>query len=122
MNQSDEKPDDAEDLQPNHLMRFIGNYRQTNEHGLHYNLLDYIELVDWTGRAIRENKRGHIAEQAPPILQRIEITPEHWIEICTNFESRFKGLVGSLETVKAGYRQFGLKRFNNLRALKTLFT
>ena len=33
-------------------------------------LIDYIELVDWTGRIIRDDKRGAINETAPPILQR----------------------------------------------------
>jgi len=54
---------------------------------------DYLELIDWTGRAIRDDKRGYISEHAPPILYRIDISPEHWVEICTNFESRLKGLV-----------------------------
>ncbi len=113
---------DAEDFQPNHLMRFIGNYSQTHEHGLNYNVLDYLELIDWTGRAIRDDKRGYISASAPPILERIDICPEHWIEICTNFENRFKGLVGSLESVKAVYRQFGLKRSSHLQSAKILFS
>ena len=48
--------------------------------GIIYNLLDYLELIDWTGRQIRENKTGSIDGNAPPILLRIGIAPEHWIE------------------------------------------
>lgn len=31
-------------------------------------LMDYLELVDWTGRAMRADKRNFIAPAAPPIL------------------------------------------------------
>lgn len=33
-----------------------------------YDLHDYLELVDYSGRAIRDDKRGYIAEPTPPIL------------------------------------------------------
>ena len=39
-----------ENLQPKSLMPFAGNPRQPMPFGLAYNLLDYIELLDWTGR------------------------------------------------------------------------
>jgi len=34
---------------------------------------DYLELVDWTGRAIRENKPGFIPADVPPILTRLGV-------------------------------------------------
>jgi REP element-mobilizing transposase RayT len=37
------------------------------------NLKDYLELVDWGGREIKHNKRGHIPAQAPPILARLRM-------------------------------------------------
>lgn len=35
--------------------------------GLPFRLNDYLELIDWTGRAILERKRGHIPSDQPPI-------------------------------------------------------
>jgi hypothetical protein len=58
------------------------------------NLKDYIALVVWIGRSIRENKLGYIDNNLPPILERLEIDPKHWLYITQNFESIFKGLVG----------------------------
>lgn len=39
---------------------------------------DYLALVDWTGRAIRDDKRGHIDSRLPPIIQRLNIDPDAW--------------------------------------------
>lgn len=113
-NEDRDRCDTDEDFQPEGLMKFTGNYSNQSEEGLHYNVLDYLELVDWTSRAIRDDKRGSIQSKTPQILTRLEISPEHWLEICTNFESRFKGLVGSLETVKVVCRKFALKRPPNI--------
>ncbi|MCG7883991.1 MAG: hypothetical protein N0E42_13780 [Candidatus Thiodiazotropha endolucinida] len=45
--------------------------------GLPFRLSDYLALVDWTGRAILENKRGYIPDNQPPILERLKIEPKH---------------------------------------------
>ncbi|MCX2803435.1 transposase, partial [Microbulbifer thermotolerans] len=58
-----------------------------------FQLQDYLELVDWSGRCLREDKRGAINEQLPPILDRMQINPRHWLYLNRNFESRFKSLV-----------------------------
>jgi hypothetical protein len=41
--------------------------------GLALRLIDYPELVDWTGRAILERKRGKIPDIQPPMLERLQI-------------------------------------------------
>ena len=94
-------------------MPFAGNLRQTKPRGLIFNLLDYIELVDWTGRIIRDDKRGAITETAPPILQRLNISTQHWIEQSTSFEQRFKGIAGSAQSIEALCAHFGLTRVVN---------
>ena len=116
-----EYPHEFDDLQPASLLPFAGNHRQPMPRGLAFNLIDYIELIDWTGRIIREDKRGAIAENAPPILQRLEISPAHWIDLSTSFESRFKGIAGSVESVKRWCAQFGLTRTTNRSSSKTLY-
>ena len=41
-------------------------------------LTEYVQLVDWTGRAIRSDKRGAIDHALPPILARLNIDAEAW--------------------------------------------
>ncbi|WP_394170949.1 hypothetical protein [Saccharospirillum alexandrii] len=78
--------------------------------GLPFRLQDYLELVDWTGRQIRTDKRGSIDQKAPPILERLNIDTDHWIYNTQHFESQFKGLVGTVMSIKAQCQRFGYQR------------
>jgi len=54
--------------------------------GILFNFEAYLNLVDWTGRIIRTDKRGHIEEHLPPILARLEISADQWRINTTQFE------------------------------------
>ena len=109
-----------EDSQPTVLMPLIGNSRQDMPRGLALDLSDYNQLVDWTGGIIRKDKRGAIADDLPPILQRLEFSSEQWVELATRCEYRFKGLVGTIEPLKSLCANFDLKRTVNLSNCKML--
>ena len=53
---------------------------QNPDEALPYILHDYLELVDWSGRAVRVDKKGSILEATPPILVRLEIDPDEWLK------------------------------------------
>ena len=57
------------------MLKFAGNPRQNMPTGIPYLLTDYLDLVDWTGRMIRKDKRGAISTDLPPILERLSIEP-----------------------------------------------
>ncbi|MEP0176285.1 MAG: transposase [Paraglaciecola sp.] len=77
------------------LMPFVGNPRQDMPKGIAYSLIDYCELVDTTGRCIREDKAGHIANHQSPILNRLGLDTEQWLTLTTEFEQHFATAVGS---------------------------
>ena len=77
------------------LMPFVGNPKENMPQGLPFKLTDYLELVELTGRAIREDKRGFIEKHQPPILTRLGIEPEQWMKMTTSFEQCFKSIVGN---------------------------
>ncbi len=108
--------------QPLDLYPFLGNVSACSQKGIPLSVIDYLELVDWTGRQIKEGKTGAIREHASPILQRLSISPEHWIYLCSHFESKFKGLVGSLHSLEEACEKFKKKRRPNLSACVSLFT
>jgi REP element-mobilizing transposase RayT len=93
---------------PNHpqqqapeLLNFAGNPKQDMPDGIPMRLTDYLDLVDWTGRQIKENKRGAISGSEPAIMDRLGINAEHWLYITQNFESEFKDIVGAVDEVKS---------------------
>ena len=49
-----------EGKQSKQLLRFAGMPRQIMPKGLPFELKSYLELVELTGRIIKEDKRGHI--------------------------------------------------------------
>jgi REP element-mobilizing transposase RayT len=81
--------------QPRKLMRFVGNHRQDMPKGIAYSLIDYCELVDCTGRCIRDDKAGYIEQHHSPILERLNINVEQWLTLTTEFEKHFSTAVGS---------------------------
>ena len=48
--------------QPNTLMPFVGNPREDIPKGLPFDLTDYLQLIDITGRSMREDKHGYIKQ------------------------------------------------------------
>jgi REP element-mobilizing transposase RayT len=75
--------------QPATLMPFAGNPRQDMPKGIAYRLQDYCELVDVTGRCIREDKAGHIESSQSPILERLGLDSDQWLTLSTEFEKHF---------------------------------
>ena len=56
---------------------------------------DYVELVDWSGRIIRSDKRGAINSNLPSIIERLGLEADHWKILTTEFEEQFNHWVGS---------------------------
>ena len=53
---------------------------ETNQTALPYYLRHYLELVDWTGRVVRDDKRGAIPSDVAPILERLGFDESTWLE------------------------------------------
>jgi len=56
--------------------------------------------MDWTGRTLREDKRRAIDSQLPPILQRLGIEPENWIDSVSHFQKYFFDAAGTLSSLE----------------------
>jgi len=62
------------------LMPLTPQSQDPHPNAIGFSLRDYLELVDWAGRAVREGKRGAIDGNAPPILERLNLDPYRLIE------------------------------------------
>ncbi|MDV2962962.1 transposase [Shewanella algae] len=83
--------------QPAKLLPFIGNECDNQRSGIAFGLKDYLELVDDTGRCIRDDKRGSISEKSTKLLTRLNIPHENWLKLTTEFGRLFRGPVGTLQ-------------------------
>ena len=81
--------------QPQDLVPFA-NISEAQNHAINVKLSEYLELVDYTGRVIREDKQaGVIPEHLSPILTRLQFEPNHWVSFVKTLETRFSHAVGS---------------------------
>ena len=107
--------------QPKSLIKFIGNPRKHMTKGLPFELKSYLELVELTGRIMREDKRGAIQSDTPHLLIRLSITPENWLKLTTQFTKAFHGAVGKPEHLIDYCEHLEKKRRPNLaKAIKLL--
>jgi len=66
----------------------------------------YCALLDWTGRAIREDKKGAIPKEVAPLVQSLGLKPEHWVDTVRHFESRFPLMMGRIDRLKQALGRF----------------
>ncbi|MCK5887118.1 MAG: transposase, partial [Alcanivorax sp.] len=64
-------------------------------------LMDYLELVDATGRALRSDKRGAIDGSAAGILDRLGVDQTVWLENMAPRKQRAPLAIGPLAKVRA---------------------
>jgi putative transposase len=82
---------------------------------------DYLRLVDWTGRLIREDKHGAIPADLAPILDRLKVDPDHWPRTVTGFESFFFRAAGRLKSMTEAARQAGVRWLRGCGASRRAF-
>jgi REP element-mobilizing transposase RayT len=104
----------------NLLMPFAGNPRQDMPKGIPFSLKDYCELVDITGRVIRDDKAGHIDQQQQPILQRLGLSDEQWLTLTTEFEKHFCYAAGAEQMMEQFKEHTGHQRIRGMGKAKTL--
>jgi hypothetical protein len=72
-------------------------HRASDKGFLSVSLESYLQLLDWTGRALRADKKGSIPEHLQPILQRIGLDGPTWCELVGEFRVHFRRVVGTAE-------------------------
>ncbi len=68
--------------------------RASNKGFLSVKVTEYLRLLDWTGRQARKDKRGCISPDLAPILERLHVASDHWVETVLHFGRWFRRAAG----------------------------
>ena len=97
-NQSTEENYNNSNRQQPPKLKPFSVYAQTNT--LPFNLMDYIELVDWTGRQVHPKKKGYIGKDMPKVLATLNVEKADWLEKIQSFREHYAHFVGNKHTLK----------------------
>ena len=85
------------------LMPLIKAASDAHANAIGYSLSDYLELVDWAGRSIRSDKRGTIDNSIPPILSRLGINADEFLDHVLTYKDKttYPLATGPIDKLKA---------------------
>ncbi|NRA84867.1 MAG: transposase [Gammaproteobacteria bacterium] len=97
--QSNQKNPESSILQqPPALLPFASSKARN---AIHFSIKEYLELADWSGRAIHPNKPGFINHETPSLLTTLDIDVEFWLESVRNFTRQYGAFAGREQTLRA---------------------
>jgi hypothetical protein len=83
---------------------------------------EYLQLVDWSGRALRAEKRGFIAGTLPPILERLDLGQKNWLADMQHYGSWYYRAVGSVQALERYCQYLGQQWLKGARPARMLTT
>jgi REP element-mobilizing transposase RayT len=95
--------------------------RASNRGYLAMELESYVSLLDWTGRELRAGSHGAIPAGLSPILSRLGLNGECWLETVSNFGRWFKRAAGGRISLAAEAVRTGRRWFQGQRVAETAF-
>jgi REP element-mobilizing transposase RayT len=99
--QSGRKAKQVPKQQPTKLYPFKRVREKEPDKRIDFELNDYLRLVDWTGRAIREDKKGAIPNDLAPILERIGLNPDAWLKSVSHYNKHYFSVLGAIDRINA---------------------
>ena len=87
------------------LAKFDGSTHLATQSGIPFNFCDYLELIDWSGRAIRTDKKGFIDSSRPKLLNELGISPDAWLNSTKDFRRQYSDVSGRWDAMCEFKRQ-----------------
>jgi hypothetical protein len=92
----------------------------SHSHALSLSAAAYIELVDWTGRQLRPDKRGSIPPAEPPALDRLQLDAARWTKHFRGIGSSYWRAIGSTQDLIDKARAMGQQWLKGICAARAL--
>ncbi|WP_111979584.1 transposase [Algibacillus agarilyticus] len=111
-----------DNIKPASLLPFAGNsHISNNPTHIPYELINYLQLVDWTARQLKPNKRGKMNDNTPEILKRLNITVDNWLEYSSHIEDQFGFSLGAEQRMRTYSQHVNVKRIAKLKAAQRYY-
>lgn len=96
------------------------NRRASDKGFLPMTVRQYLELLDWTGRQVRDGK-GQIPEHLAPIMGRLGIVTEQWAATIESLDGWFPRALGRAAAVTQAAAEAGRRWFRGVGRCRTAF-
>lgn len=95
--------------------------RASNTGCLPMSWADYSQLVDWTGRQWRADKRGSIPAELAPIFERLHLGEAGWWRLLMGFQKQFQRAAGCPAALEREARARGVRWIRGIGASRAAF-
>jgi len=106
---------------PAPLLACAGDPQHDTREPLPFQFQDYAELLDTSGRGIREGKRAAPAEPPPRLLATLGIEPAQWLPTVTQLQARFELVIGAPQRLRRLAEAKGRRWFRGRTAASRLY-
>ncbi len=77
------------------LLPFMQALRTQDDDALPFNLQDYLDLLDSTGRSLHPGKQGFIPASTPRLLTALGLVHDEWLKTVAALHARFRLFIGA---------------------------
>ena len=84
-------------------------------------LKNYIELVEWTGKAIKYPNKHTMPSHVQSSLKQLNLQQNHWLKQIENYGKSYCHAVGPIELLKEKAKQLKLKWMKGNKAARLMF-
>ena len=95
--------------------------RASNKGCLAMSFAEYLQLLDWTGRQLRQDKRGAIPADLAPILERLHVSDDGWMQLMGRFSRLFRRAAGRPQSLQREREDRGCRLMQGIRHSRAIF-
>ena len=82
---------------------------------------EYLQLLDWTARAVHSDKRDTVEEKAPSVFKQLHIDPDAWQRVMVPAGNLFGRALGRLGQLRLHAQALGQSRVRGMRQAARLY-
>jgi len=96
--------------------------RRASDKGLmSLSLEEYVQFLDWAGREVSTDKRGAIPADLAPILERLGLAGEEFLDALEQFPRNFPRMIGPVSALVERAQKFGRRWMHGVSSAARVF-